>query len=129
MQNQELGVQINQTLVVRGPSVSDSTYPDKYKAFKTEMLNVTGVGKITASSTVPGGKANWNAGGIRLVGSDPVTAKQYRIFGIDYDFIDAYGMKILKGRNFSEQFRSDTGAVLFNEAAVKQLGFNNWKMH
>jgi putative ABC transport system permease protein len=125
MQNQELGVQIDQTLVVRGPNVTDSTYPDKLKAFKTEMLNVAGVGKLSASTEVPGSKVGWNAGGIRLVGSDETSAKQYRIIGIDYDFVDAYGMKIVKGRSFSPMFGTDSAAVLFNEAAVKQLGFNS----
>jgi putative ABC transport system permease protein len=125
MQRQELGVQIDQTLVLRGPSVTDSTYPDKLNAFKNEMLKVSGISKFAASSEVPGSKVGWNAGGIRLVGSDPSKSNQYRILGIDYDFIDAYGLKIIKGRKFSEQFGADTGAVLFNEAAVKLLGFNN----
>jgi putative ABC transport system permease protein len=89
------------------------------------MLKVAGIGKFAASTEVPGSKVGWNAGGIRLVGSDPGKSNQYRVIGIDYDFIDAYGLKILKGRNFSQQFTTDTGAVLFNEAAVKLLGFNN----
>jgi putative ABC transport system permease protein len=125
MQRQELGVQIDQTLVLRGPSVTDSTYPDKLNSFKNEMLKVAGIRKFAASLDVPGSKVGWNAGGIRLVGSDPSKSNQYRILGIDYDFIDAYGLKIIKGRNFSKQFGTDTSAVLFNEAAVKLLGLNN----
>jgi putative ABC transport system permease protein len=124
MQKQDLGMQIEQTLVLRGPSVLDSTYSDKLSAFKTEMLNVPGIKKIAASTEVPGRKVQWNAGGIGLVGGDPSKTNQYRIIGIDYDFVDAFGLKILKGRNFLKQFSTDPDAVLFNEAAVKQLGFN-----
>jgi putative ABC transport system permease protein len=58
------------------------------------------------------------------VGSDPGKSNQYRVIGIDYDFISAYGIKILKGRNFSEQYGTDPKAVLFNEAAVKLMGFS-----
>lgn len=123
MQSQDLGVQIDQTLVVRGPNVTDSTYADKLTAFKNEMLQIHGVKKVAASSSVPGGKVGWNAGGIRLVGSDPTKSNQYRIFGIDYDFIDAYGLKVLSGRNFSRDFKTDSSAVLFNEAAIKLMGF------
>ncbi|HEV7334199.1 MAG TPA: ABC transporter permease [Flavisolibacter sp.] len=123
MKNQDLGVDINQTLVVRGPSVSDSTYTKKLTAFKTELLRQTGITKIAASSEVPGSKVDWNAGGIRLAGSDVNKSQQYRVFGIDYDFVDAYGLRVIKGRNFSRDFISDSSAVLFNEAAVKQLGF------
>ncbi len=121
MENQELGVKIDQTLVLRGPEVSDSTYADKFQAFKTEMLRMPGVQKITASSDVPGNKIGWNAGGISLVGSDKTN--QYRILGVDNDFTDAYGLKVIKGRTFSKQFASDSMAVLFNEAAVASMGF------
>jgi putative ABC transport system permease protein len=123
MQKQDLGLQIDQTLVLRGPQVTDSTYNDKLNAFKTEILRLPGVRKMTASTEVPGRKVDWNAGGIRLVGSDPTKSNQYRIIGIDYDFLDAYGLKLLKGRNFSRQFTTDPKSVLFNEAAVKRMGF------
>lgn len=123
MQRQDLGVKIDQTLVLKGPQVTDSTYKDKLSAFKTEVLRLPGVSSMTASTEVPGKKVDWNAGGIRLVGSDPTKANQYRIIGIDYDFLNAYGLKLAKGRNFSREFTTDPHAVLFNEAAVKLMGF------
>jgi len=124
MQKQDLGVKIGQTLVFRGPGVTDSTYHDKLNAFKTEMLRQPGVNTITASTAVPGDKIGWNAGGIHLVGMDDTKSQQYRIIGIDYDFLDAFGLHLLKGRNFSKQFATDPKTVLFNEAAVKLLGYN-----
>jgi len=124
MQKQDLGVRIDQTIVLRGPNVTDSTYNDKLNSFKIAMLNTPGITAISASTEVPGGKVGWNAGGIRLVGSDPRKANQYRIIGIDYDFINTFGLKILKGRNFSKQFATDPDAVLFNEAALKLIGFD-----
>ncbi len=123
MQHQDLGVKIDQTLVLQGPNVTDSTYTDKFNAFKTEIARLPGVSSMTASTEVPGSKVKWNAGGIRLVGSDPAKAEQYRIIGIDYDFVTAYGLKLLKGRNFSREFKTDPQSVLFNESAVKQMGF------
>jgi putative ABC transport system permease protein len=125
MRSQDLGVHIDETLVLRGPNVTDSTYAEKLTAFKTELLRHTAIRKVSASSDVPGNKVGWNAGGIHLVGSDPNKSNQYRIFGIDYDFVETYGLRVLKGRNFSEQFGTDTSAVLFNEAAVELLGFTN----
>jgi len=124
MQSQDLGVDIDKTLVLRGPNVRDSTYTGKLNSFKTEMLNIPGVNQLAASTEIPGNKVKWNAGGIRLVGSDPNKTNQYRIIGIDYDFIDAYGLKVLKGRNFSKEHGTDPKAVLFNEAAIKLMGFN-----
>lgn len=123
MQHEDLGVNIDQTLVVRAPRVYDSTADNKIAAFRNEVLQIPGVGLITSSTEVPGGKVGWNAGGIREVGADATKSRQYRIIGIDYDFVDAFGIKVIKGRNFSRQF-ADSGAVLFNLAAVKEMGFN-----
>ncbi|HEY4061533.1 MAG TPA: ABC transporter permease [Puia sp.] len=124
MQHQDLGVQISQTLVIKGPGVLDSTYTAKLSGFKTEALRLPGVQKMSLSTEVPGNKVGWNAGGIRLVGSDPTTGDQYRIIGIDHDFLDAFGLKLLKGRNFYTG-TADSLSVLFNEAATKKIGFKN----
>ncbi len=124
MQKQDLGIQINQTLVLKGPDITDSTYMDKLNAFKTEMLRQPGVTQMAASTEVPGSKVAWNAGGIKLVNQDETKSQQYRVIGIDYDFLNAYGLKLIRGRNFSRDFGTDPGAVLFNEAAAKLLGFD-----
>ena len=123
MQHEDLGVKIDQTLVVKFPRVTDSTVNDRLAGFRTEVLHIPGVMRVSASTEVPGRKVGWNAGGIREVGADPSKMRQYRVIGIDYDFVDAYGLKVIKGRNISRQF-ADSDAVLFNLAAVKEMGFN-----
>lgn len=122
MQHQDLGVQISNTLVIKGPGVLDSTYVNKLNGFKTEALRIPGVKQLAVSTEVPGSKVGWNAGGIRLVEGDPNKSDQYRIIGIDHDFLDAFGLKLLKGRNFYPGL-ADSMAVLFNEAAIKKMGF------
>jgi putative ABC transport system permease protein len=122
MQHQDLGVQITNTLVIKGPGVLDSTYTGKLNGFKTEALRIPGVKDLAVSTEVPGSKVGWNAGGIRLVGNEPNKSDQYRIIGIDHDFLDAFGLKLLKGRNFYPGL-TDSMAVLFNEAAIKKMGF------
>lgn len=124
MQKQDLGVKIDRTLVLKGPNVLDSTYDNKLSGFRDEVLRIPGISYITSSTEVPGHKVGWNAGGIKEVSAGQSAERQYRVIGIDYDFVKAFDMKILAGRNFSRDFRSDTGAVLFNEAAVKNMGFN-----
>ena len=45
---------------------------------------------------------------------------------VDYNFISAMGIQILKGREFSRDFGSDmTGSVMLNETAVKELGIKD----
>jgi putative ABC transport system permease protein len=123
MQHQDLGVRISQTLVLNGPRVLDSTYDNKLTAFKTEALRLPGVKQVTVSTEVPGGKVGWNAGGIKRINEDITKSNQYRIIGIDHDFLDAYGLKLLMGRNFYPG-QADSQSVIFNEAAVQKLGFS-----
>lgn len=125
MRRQELGMNIDQTLVIPPPIVGvDSTFLQKITAFKQELEQESSVKNITVSTSIPGEAVNWNAGGIKLVGADEHTQKQYRVIGVDYDYLKTYGLKIVAGRAFSKDFGSDKHSVIFNEKAVQQLGFN-----
>jgi putative ABC transport system permease protein len=125
MRKQSLGININQTLVVNRPVVGiDSTYSKKMAAFKNELSQNTAIKDITVSTAIPGEPVGWNAGGIKLVGADENTQKQYRVIGVDYDYIKTFDLKLIAGRAFSESFGSDDSAVIFNRKAIEQLGFN-----
>ncbi|MDF9796065.1 putative ABC transport system permease protein [Catalinimonas alkaloidigena] len=125
MQDQELGVAIDQTLVIEAPSVvDDSVYAERVESFKAALTANSSIKAATASTTVPGNKPGWNAGGIRLLSEDDSESNQYRVIGIDYDFLEAFQLETVAGRNFSRDFGTDEGAVLFNESAVKLIGFN-----
>lgn len=123
MRNQSLGININQTLIVSRPVVTDSTYATKMASFKNELLQNNTVSKVAALTSIPGQAIDWNAGGIKLVGADESKSKQYRVIGVDYDFIDLFQLKLIAGRKFSKDFGSDPKAVLFNKAGIEQLGF------
>ncbi|MCB0852485.1 MAG: FtsX-like permease family protein, partial [Bacteroidetes bacterium] len=42
---------------------------------------------------------------------------------VDHQFVEAYGLHILAGRNFSPQIASDDSAVLINASALSAFGF------
>ncbi len=123
MRNQDLGININQTLVIKGPGVADSTYDEKLTAFKAELLKYPAIKAVTASTSIPGTKVQWNAGGIRRVSDDDTKSNQYRVIGVDYDFVSAYNLALVTGRNFSKEYGTNDGCVLFNEEAVKLMDF------
>lgn len=125
MRNSDLGVDIDNVLVVRGPAVNDSTYSEKFSAFKQELVRNPDVEKVTASIVVPGRQPGWNAGGIRRLSDAEEDGNQYRIIGFDFDFVDFYGLTVLEGRNFSEDFGQNSETVLLNEAAVELMGFED----
>jgi len=125
MRKQSLGINIDQTLVVKPPTVlTDSTYLRNMTALKQTLNQQTSVKGVTISTSIPGEAIRWNAGGIKLVGTEESTQKQYRVIGMDYDYMKLYGMKLIAGRSFSKEFGSDEHSVLFNEKGFEQLGLN-----
>lgn len=125
MRNSDLGVDIDNVLVLTGPSVNDSTYSETFSAFKKELLRNPDIEKITASIAVPGRQPKWNAGGIRKLSDGEDLSNQYRIMGFDFDFVNFYGLQIIEGRNFSRDFGQNSSTVLFNEAAIELMGFED----
>lgn len=126
MRKQSLGLDIDQTLVVYPPSVGvDSTYIQRITAFKQELARQSNIGNITVSTSIPGEPVGWNAGGIKLVGADESTQQQYRVIGVDYDYLEQYGLKVIAGRAFAKDFGSDEKSVIYNRKATELLGFTN----
>ena len=125
MRNNDLGVDIENVLVLRGPSVNDSTYSEKFGAFKNELERSSDIEMVSTSTAVPGRQPPWNAGGIRKLSEGSEDANQYRIMGFDFDFVDFYGLSVVEGRNFSEDFGQNSETVLFNEAAIELMGFED----
>jgi putative ABC transport system permease protein len=125
MRRQQLGVNIDQTLVIRGAqSPVDSTYQNTYQPFRTDLLRQTGIRSVTASTNVMGQEIYWTNNVAPIGRSSKADVTLYHL-GVDYDFVPAYGLKIVAGRNFSRQFGTDRKAVILNQAAVNLLGFKN----
>ena len=124
MQSQNLGVNINQKMIVRTPNfASDSISNIKDAYFKNILKNNASVKNQATSSEVPGRKAGWNAGGIRLINQTEAESNQYRVIACDDQYIDFYGIELLEGRSFDRSFGAEQENVLFNEAATKVMGF------
>ncbi len=124
MEKQNLGINIDQTLVIKPPLAHIDSFYRSMSAFKNESLRDPFVKSITVSTSIPGEPVNWNAGGIKLKGTDQAQGKQYRIIGGDYDYLKAYGAKLIAGRVFSKDFSTDPQAVVFNEKATEEMGFD-----
>lgn len=125
MRHQDVGADISQTLVLKGPqTITDSLYQNIYQPFKSAVLSQPGIKNIASSTNVPGDEIYWTSSWKRY-GDEQSTAVTLYMLGADYDFIPSYKIKMAAGRNFSEQFRTDDKAVIINENTVKLLGFKN----
>lgn len=123
MRNKDLGININQTLVIKGPGITDSTFTDQFQSYKTETSRIPGVLGMTASSNVPGNEIIWTRGIHRLSGNTDASATVYNI-GIDHDYIPSFNLTLLAGRNFSEDFNDDD-KVIMNKSLATVLDFQD----
>lgn len=128
MKAQDLGVNLDQTLVVRSPGVfSNSSYIhflNRVETFKAELERIPAVSKTTASTFFPG-EYSWVRHGARRISERKTDEKEFRITNIDNDFVDFYEIEILAGRNFSYDFRMEYNCLLINEEALKLFGFES----
>ncbi|MCE3227718.1 MAG: FtsX-like permease family protein [Bacteroidetes bacterium] len=121
MRKKELGANINQTLVLEGAgTASPSRYMKLYQPFKTEVLQLPGIKSLAASSNVMGQEIYWTNAAKLFGANDKSYITAYNL-GVDYDFVPAYELKMVAGRNFSPSFKSDEKGVLLNEHAVRLL--------
>lgn len=123
MRSQTLGVDIDQTLVLRAPNVVDSTIVQKFEVFKQRMNQYAEVSSVSGSTTVPGEQPDWNAGGIRLIHQSEDEGNQYRVIMMDHDFIPSFGLDVIAGRGFSADVVSERESVMLNESGAQLLGF------
>ncbi len=123
MRNQDLGVDIKQTMVLEGAgSVLDSLYEGTFAPFREEVLAMPDVHLLTSSAYVPGDEIYWTAG-VQWLQPE---ANSFTIYtqGVDEDFLDAYDLGLVAGRNFSKERGGDDHACLLNERAASLLGFS-----
>ncbi len=98
---------------------------DKYQVLKNEFLSVPGVMDVSGVYTLPG-SGNKEQQSFRLKGQAKDDAMTMQASGVDYDFINTLGIKLIEGRNFSEQFGTDKDdAIIINETAERKLGLKN----
>lgn len=125
----DLGMSIDQTLVVRSPrlDVSDSAYNLTYQAFKDQLLQNPDIQRVARSESVPGlslHELSTNSGIKRLGQEKAEGGYNYYMYDIDADFIPALDMKFVAGKNF-EPGMPNFDQVIINEEAVAKLGFSS----
>jgi len=121
MRNKDPGFNKEQILVL--PIRSDEMRAS-LNNLKEEFKMYLGVVSVAASSALPGWFVQQN--GKYPEGMPPDKEFIMSDITVDEDFIPTLGMEIVAGRNFSKQFITDhTEAVIINEVAVKQIGWND----
>ncbi|WP_421764833.1 ABC transporter permease [Ekhidna sp.] len=118
MRSHELGLNIDQTLVINGGRVLE----DKYGVFKTQLEQLPGVEIVGKSSNVPfHGYGDW---AYNLLDGSERTIAPYNAF-TSHEFLDVMDIELVKGRFFSRELVTDTASVVINEALAEELGWDD----
>ncbi len=123
-QSKDTGIQPEQVLVV--PLDYAQNIKKDHHGFKAELEQHSGIKSISLMSSLPGELIRMWVGDIRLLHGTDEDKLRVKIFDSDYDFIETLGLQIVKGRDYSRDYATDTTrAVLINETAAKALGITN----
>jgi len=118
IQNKPLGFDREQLVVL------DRTFflAEQYDAFKNALLEHSGISAVGGASSLPGG-IHGGSGYVPEGG----TVDQPIMFApvyVDNDFVEAMDITMASGRDFSEEFPSDSDAVYINRAAMVKMGWD-----
>jgi len=121
IRNRRVGYDRDQVLIIHNAFSAG----DGMKSFCKELPKLSGVADATLSGDMPtqGGGYNQNAWWRSPVMSAQSTVVLTNLY-IDDHYIPTLGMQMVKGRNFSPNYPTDTMGVILNESAIALLG---WK--
>ncbi|MBB2952714.1 ABC transporter permease [Sphingobacterium sp. JUb56] len=96
----------------------------KFDVLKKELFDKGLIQNATLSSSFVNNLA-LTGGGFTWQGNDAKEGSIMGIYTIDENFAPTVQWKFMKGRNFSKDFKTDSIAVILNEAGAKYMGVSD----
>ena len=130
MKAHDLGMNLNNLMVVSGPQIRDSTSANNAAVFVHEMDKIPFIDKITATGSIPGADFTHNFGADGVTSLHPSRGddkKNYFVTLTDQRYFDTYGIGFAAGRTFTPaevDLGFKAGKVIINQTAALSLGIN-----
>jgi len=115
IQNKDLGFDRSRVLTINGTGVLSNPV-----TLKKEILQLPGVANATLSGFLPTNDRRWHNFGSVKGGANE--GMQIQSWLVDEDYIPALQMKLVKGRNFSPVYGTDSTAIILNQTAANAFG-------
>ena len=121
IQTKKLGFSKDQMLIINGTGALGNNRD----AFKNEVSKFTGVKGATYAGYLPvAGSSRNDVSFSTEAAMTSTNSVNMQIWNIDHNYIPLMEMEIIKGRNFSKEFGTDSNATIINETAAKLLGWD-----
>jgi putative ABC transport system permease protein len=121
MQNKDLGYD-KENLITLGMNVN---IQKNYEVFRNELLAHPNILNVSRTSGLPHLGYEFSNSRWDWEGKDPNKDILFRANFVDYDYLEALGAQIIKGRNFSKDYSADQMTIIINEASQKAMGFDD----
>jgi len=134
MKHQDLGFKKDQQLIL---PVTSREVSRNYTALRDELVKTPGVASVTSGSTYPGIR-NINDMPCYSEGRTAAQLTDVSMVIIKDDYFRTLGLKLLYGHEFTRDSEADSGSIILNETAIRDLGYTpataigkrvNWDWH
>ncbi|HZZ76700.1 MAG TPA: ABC transporter permease, partial [Puia sp.] len=128
--NQDLGMNLSKVLIIKPPVLTDfdSSFISHENSFKAELNQIPGITGACSSGRVAGDELG-RSFNVHRTDKNSETKITMRNMGIDYDFLNLYGIPLLAGRNFTSLDYNVSydklKNILISAGAAKSLGFTS----
>ncbi len=95
-----------------------------FASFKQDLEHQPGIKSVTCSQSSPL-EVGSSTQGVRWPGKDTTQLLLFANNAISYDYIQTMGIQLIDGRDFSEQYGTDTTNYIINEASAKKIGYKD----
>ncbi len=123
MKNKELGFD-KESVMYAYIGAEERKDPRKFDIIKNRLNQIPEIENATVSWNIPfhgssGSNVSWE-------GAQPSETINARYNFVGYDYLDTYGLSIVKGRFFSRDIASDSSeAIVINETAARVFGWED----
>lgn len=115
VKSKDLGFNKDQLIAIQ---LRGSEINSKAEIFKEEIASLSNVLKVTNVSSYPGSSSR----SIMLyeIDDNPDVKPAVNVISTDISYIETLGLSLLKGRNFSEEYSTDSSNFIVNEQFVRE---------
>jgi putative ABC transport system permease protein len=121
IRSKDLGFNREQVIVLQNTDVLGS----QTKAFRAECMRIRGVENITMTGFLPTNGIRNEAPMFLDPTLDQKRAISMQIWNVDEHYIPTLGISVSRGRNFSEDYKTDYDGVIINESTARLMGYKN----
>lgn len=121
MQNKNLGFNKDNIVILdNAPKLGNNK-----EIFKDLLEQAPGIDKVSYSTYMPPHIGNNSV--FMPLGDDQAEETLFYFLHVDQDFDELMGFEMVQGRFFDKNIASDSVGVILNEAAMKQMGWENYE--